>query len=120
MKFTIKKQVLEKYISNLNSFTEKKDQSAVNSHIYFKIDEQGLVLKATDNEIGLKYLVTDVELKESGDVPEQQKKDILKYINKEGKYSLNRIVKGINNMDKKRKEEERVVKGFKVIKGNKK
>ena len=51
---------------------------------------------------------------------EQQKKDILNYINKEGKYSLNRIVKGINNMDKKRKEEERVVKGFKVIKGNKK
>ena len=54
------------------------------------------------------------------DIPEQQKKDILNYINKEGKYSLNRIVKGINNMDKKRKEEERVVKGFKVIKGNKK
>lgn len=54
------------------------------------------------------------------DMPEQQKKDILKYINKEGKYSLNRIVKGINNMDKKRKEEERMVKGFKVIKGNKK
>ena len=54
------------------------------------------------------------------DMPEQQKKDILKYINKEGRYSLNRIVKGINNMDKKRKEEERVVKGFKVIKGNKK
>ena len=51
---------------------------------------------------------------------EQQKKDILNYINKEGKYNLNRIVKGINNMDKKRKEEERVVKGFKVIKGNKK
>ena len=54
------------------------------------------------------------------DIPEQQKKDILKYINKEGKYGLNRIVKGINNIDKKRKEEERVVKGFKVIKGNKK
>ena len=56
----------------------------------------------------------------SEDMPEQQKKDILKYINKEGKYSLNRIIKGINNMDKKRKEEEREVKGFKVIKGNKK
>ena len=54
------------------------------------------------------------------DMPEQQKKDILNYINKEGKYNLNRIVKGISNMDKKRKEEERVVKGFKVIKGNKK
>ena len=56
----------------------------------------------------------------SEDMPEQQKKDILNYINKEGKYNLNRIVKGISNMDKKRKEEERVVKGFKVIKGNKK
>ena len=56
----------------------------------------------------------------SEDMPEQQKKDILKYIKKEGKYNLNRIVKGINNMDKKHKEEERVVKGFKVIKGNKK
>ena len=56
----------------------------------------------------------------SEDMPEQQKKDILKYINKEGKYSLNRIVKGINNIENKRKEEEKVVKGFKVIKGNKK
>lgn len=56
----------------------------------------------------------------SGDMPEQQKKDILNYINKEGKYSLNRIVKGINNIENKRKEEEKVVKGFKVIKGNKK
>lgn len=54
------------------------------------------------------------------DMPEQQKKDILNYINKEGKYSLNRIVKGINNIENKRKEEEKVVKGFKVIKGNKK
>ena len=54
------------------------------------------------------------------DMPEQQKKDILNYINKEGKYSLNRIVKGINNIENKRKEKEKVVKGFKVIKGNKK
>ena len=54
------------------------------------------------------------------DMPEQQKKDILNYINKEGKYSLNRIVKGINNMEKERKEKEKIVKGFKVIKGNKK
>ena len=56
----------------------------------------------------------------SEDMPEQQKKDILKYINKEGKYSLNRIVKGINNINKERKEKEKTVKGFKVIKGNKK
>ena len=54
------------------------------------------------------------------DMPEQQKKDILNYINKEGKYSLNRIVKGINNIENKRKEKEKTVKGFKVIKGNKK
>ena len=54
------------------------------------------------------------------DMPEQQKKDILNYINKEAKYGLNRIVKGINNIENKRKEEEKVVKGFKVIKGNKK
>lgn len=54
------------------------------------------------------------------DMPEQQKKDILNYINKEGKYSLNRIVKGINNINKERKEKEKTVKGFKVIKGNKK
>ena len=56
----------------------------------------------------------------SEDMPEKQKKDILNYINKEGKYSLNRIVKGINNIDKKRKEEEKAIKGFKVLKGNKK
>ena len=54
------------------------------------------------------------------DMPEQQKKDILKYINKESKYSLNRIVKGINNMEKERKEKEKATKCFTVIKGNKK
>ena len=56
----------------------------------------------------------------SEDMPEQQKKDILNYINKEGKYNLNRIAKRINDMDNKRKEKEKVIKGFKVIKGNKK
>lgn len=56
----------------------------------------------------------------SEDMPEKQKKDILNYINKEGKYSLNRIVKRISEIDNKHKEEERTVKGFKVIKGNKK
>lgn len=56
----------------------------------------------------------------SENMPEKQKKDILNYINKEGKYSLNRIVKRISEIDNKHKEEERVVKGFKVIKGNKK
>lgn len=56
----------------------------------------------------------------SEDMPEQQKKDILNYINKEGKYNLNRIVKRINNMEKERKEKEKSTKCFTVIKGNKK
>lgn len=56
----------------------------------------------------------------SEDMPEQQKKDILKYINKEGKYNLNRIVKRINDMEKERKEKEKATKCFTVIKGNKK
>ena len=56
----------------------------------------------------------------SKDMPEQQKKDILKYINKEGKYDLNRIVKRINDMEKERKEKEKATKCFTVIKGNKK
>ena len=57
-------------------------------------------------------------------MPEKQKKEILTYLNKEGKHSLNRVVRKINDIDKKYEEEkktkERVVKGFKIIKGNKK
>lgn len=89
MKFTIKKQVLEKHISNLNSFTEKKDQSAVNSHIYFKVDEKGLILKATDNEIGLEYQITDVDIKENGEATAHGKNllDIIKNL-KEGEITL--------------------------------
>lgn len=56
----------------------------------------------------------------SENIPEKQKKDILNYINKEGKYNLNRIVKRINNMEKERKEKEKSTKCFTVIKGNKK
>lgn len=89
MKFTIKKQVLEKHISNLNSFTEKKDQSAVNSHIYFKVDEKGLILKATDIEIGLEYQITDVDIKENGEATAHGKNllDIIKNL-KEGEITL--------------------------------
>ena len=69
-------------------------------------------------EIDLDKNKTITSVSES--MTEQQKKDILNYINKEGKYSLNRIVKRINNMEKERKEKEKSTKCFTVIKGNKK
>lgn len=89
MKFTIKKQVLEKIISNLNSFTEKKDLSAVNSHIYFNMGESGLIIKATDSEIGLEYQVNEVELKEMGEATAHGKNllDIIKNL-KDGEITL--------------------------------
>lgn len=67
MKFTIRKQVLETIISNLNPFLEKRDASAITSHIYFEASEGCLIIRATDQEMGLSYEVKDeLQVKEDG------------------------------------------------------
>jgi len=60
MKFTIAKPMLENAVSSLQPFLEKKDASAITSHIYLEIINSKLILKATDYEIGLESQITEL------------------------------------------------------------
>ena len=67
MKIIIKKSTIENAIIRLQPFLERKDFSHITSHILFEVDEEnGLILKATDNELGLKIEISDFILDESG------------------------------------------------------
>lgn len=66
MKITIQKQILENIISNLNSYLEKRDSSAITSHIYFNASNKSLIIRATDQEMGLNYTIKDLVIKEEG------------------------------------------------------
>ena len=67
MKIIVKKSIIENAIIRLQPFVERKDFSHITSHILFEIDEKnGFILKATDNELGLKIEITDFILDESG------------------------------------------------------
>jgi DNA polymerase-3 subunit beta len=60
MKFIITKSIFENIISSMQPFLEKKDASAITSHIYLEINESKLILKATDYEIGLECNIESI------------------------------------------------------------
>lgn len=60
MKFTIAKSIFENVISSMQPFLEKKDASAITSHVYLEVVNSKLILKATDYEIGLESQITDL------------------------------------------------------------
>lgn len=60
MKFTIAKSIFENVVSSMQPFLEKKDASAITSHIYLEVIHSKLILKATDYEIGLESQINDI------------------------------------------------------------
>ena len=60
MKFTINKNMIENIISSMQPFLEKKDASAITSHIYFEVDSNCLILRSTDYEMGLEAIIEDI------------------------------------------------------------
>lgn len=60
MRFTITKNIIENVIASMQPFLEKKDASAITSHVYLEILNSKLILKATDYEIGLESQIDDV------------------------------------------------------------
>lgn len=90
MKFTIKKQNLESIVSNVIPYLEKRDSSAITSHIFISVEEDKIQIKATDQEIGLCYEIKeDIEIKEKGIATANGKNllDIIKNL-KEGQITL--------------------------------
>ena len=60
MRFVITKNVIENVIASMQPFLEKKDSSAITSHIYLEIDNAKLIIKATDYEIGLESYIDNI------------------------------------------------------------
>ena len=50
MKFTIAKGIIENVIASMQPFLNKKDSSAITSHIYLEISGASLIVKSTDYE----------------------------------------------------------------------
>ncbi|MDD3467044.1 MAG: DNA polymerase III subunit beta [Campylobacterales bacterium] len=66
MKLTVNKTVFEQMLSNVSSFTEKKDNSQITSHVYIEAKDGKLTIKGTDNEIGLQISTEDTNIAEEG------------------------------------------------------
>lgn len=60
MKFVITKNILENVVASMQPFLEKKDSSAITSHIYLEINKSKLIMKATDYEISLECSINDI------------------------------------------------------------
>lgn len=60
MRFIITKNVFENVVSSMQPFLEKKDASAITSHIYLEVNNSKLILKATDYEIGLESQIENI------------------------------------------------------------
>lgn len=66
MKAIINKNALESIVTNTNPYLEKKDLSAITSHIYIQAKDATLNIKATDHEIGLAYKLSNVKIIDEG------------------------------------------------------
>ncbi|MFV7789320.1 DNA polymerase III subunit beta [Aliarcobacter lanthieri] len=60
MKLVINKSAFENVVSSMQPFLEKKDSSAITSHIYLETQNSNLIIKATDYEIGLETTIENV------------------------------------------------------------
>ncbi len=82
MNIDINKSVLEHMLINAQSFLEKKDASQITSHILLEATGLDLKIKATDQEIGLESITTNVKIEENGFASANGKKllDIIKIL----------------------------------------
>ena len=85
MKAIINKNVLESIVTNTNPYLEKRDLSAITSHISISAKDGALSIKATDHEIGLAYKLTNVKISDEGYATANGKKllDIIKSLKDE-------------------------------------
>lgn len=85
MKAIINKNALESIVTNTNPYLEKKDLSAITSHIYIQAKDGILNIKATDHEIGLAYKLSNVKIVDEGNATANGKKllDIIRSLKDE-------------------------------------
>ncbi|MBD3840908.1 MAG: DNA polymerase III subunit beta, partial [Campylobacterales bacterium] len=66
MRFTIVKGILENIVASMQPFLNKKDSSAITSHVYLEIVNSQLIIRSTDYEMGCEAKTNDVSDIEDG------------------------------------------------------
>ncbi|EKR5468647.1 DNA polymerase III subunit beta, partial [Campylobacter upsaliensis] len=66
MKININKNTLEAAILLCNAYVDKKDLSTVTSHLLFEANEDKLIIKASDYEIGINYKIKKIRIENPG------------------------------------------------------
>lgn len=66
MKLSINKNTLESAILLCSAYVEKKDSSTITSHLLFQAEEDKLVIKASDYEIGINYKIKKIRVDNPG------------------------------------------------------
>jgi len=89
MKIAIAKSILENILLHAQPFLEKKDTSQITSHLFFEVNSNTLIIKATDYEVGLLSKTDQIHLEKTGSVTANGKKllDIIRIL-KEGEIIL--------------------------------
>lgn len=85
MKIIINKNTLESAIMLCNAYVDKKDSSTITSHLLFQANEDKLIIKASDYEIGLNYKIKKVQIENEGFATVNAKSisDLIKSLNNE-------------------------------------
>ncbi|MGP1485424.1 MAG: DNA polymerase III subunit beta [Campylobacter sp.] len=85
MKAVINKNALESIVTNTNPYLEKRDLSAITSHICISAKDGIFNIKATDHEIGLSYKLQNVKIMDEGEATANGKKllDIIRSLKDE-------------------------------------
>ncbi len=85
MKISISKSILENILIHTQPFLEKKDTSMITSHIYMNVNDSTLILKSTDNEIGISIKTNQINSFENGSITANGKKflDIVRILKDE-------------------------------------
>lgn len=66
MKITLSKNPLENILANFQSFLDKRDQSQITSHIFFQVQGNHLLLRATDFEMGIQSKIDISKVEQEG------------------------------------------------------
>lgn len=74
MKITINKSTIESVISNFQPFLEKRDKSQITSHILIQTDNDKVILKATDYEIGITARIQNESIESNEEITVDGKK----------------------------------------------
>ena len=116
MKITLNKSNFENILNKFQPFLEKRDSSQITSHIYFETQDNKLLLKATDYEIGIESKIDIIKKDEDG-IATVNGKNILERIKSLNDGEINIEINN-NSMIIKQKRTKLILKTFNATEFN--